>query len=319
MNKIIVFFLLITHYGFGQNISIYCEETTSNEENFSKGLEYKKGIERVISNLDNAPVLVERDKISELIEFIQDEYNLSRDFGFGKNQIISKSEVDYIVFSNFSTNPLRPKSYLEIECVKVSGEASLSKYSFPIVVFSNEELENLLLFEKKLESTLGNFSFIDKIGIVENKVLEEINKRIDNSSEEVLALSKQLKAVTDYIDMAELNIVGQGKLRSTDGSIIFSSELSRLMESVVSVKENSYEVLFTKEAENTINIVIEKYPRFPFGHYVKAVQLKRKNDVSWKKHAKNAVKIFEYTTTIKSCDGSHLQALINSRMWLSRF
>jgi hypothetical protein len=63
--------------------------------------------------------------------------------------------------------------------------------------------------------------------------------------------------------------------------------------------------------------VIEKYPYFPFGYWVKYNYLKALGDPTWREFATKAVEIFETTTSIKGHHSSHDEALQMAKVDLS--
>jgi hypothetical protein len=309
MNKIfIIVFVFTFHIGFSQSVSVLISETTLNGKEFDKSQTFQNSIESVISNLERAPLVVERSRLSELIEIIQDEKNLFRDFGFKDLNKLNPENIDYVIFSNFITSPTSTITNLQIQCIKIRGESILSKFVFPTIQLNNSDMEEMKLFENRIQSVLEKFAFVDKLGVLSNATLKEINEKLDSRQKEIDEVKNQLFAYTEYVDMAELGIDGYGKTR-VSAPLIYESDLVNKMKIVISIKKDIISINNNFEAINVIDSVIKDYPRYPFGYYCKAIQLETLGDLKWKFYANKAIEIFKYTTKIKTVNHQHLQAL----------
>ncbi|GJM35594.1 MAG: hypothetical protein DHS20C18_45950 [Saprospiraceae bacterium] len=167
---------------------------TKNNDVFKKGKSLRKSFESVLSNLDDPPNVIEREKLSQIIERIQDERNLQEDFGKQNIEELQAAKVDYVIYGNFIiSDMLSDIVEFQSECIKISGENVSSKIGFPTISFKQEELSNLSSFESKIRKMLNQYSFLEGFGMIENEKLNEINKRLDEKDKQIDKLAKLLK------------------------------------------------------------------------------------------------------------------------------
>jgi hypothetical protein len=291
----------------GQSVKVFVNQMTINNENSTSELKFQNSLESAFSNLERAPKLVERDNLSSLIEFLQNEENLRADFNVSKVEEFNPEHIDYIIYSNLRSSPLNNDVYIQIECVKVFGDSMLSKFSFPSLKLKVNELNDLTLFEMRLTKFLNQYAFVDKLGVIEYSILEEINSKIDEKTLEIKNLRNEIYGITEYIDVAQMNILGE-KLYRIGSGISWDDPLYLLMKEVV--EETSSLKIGIKTDEKSLDIinrVIIEYPRFPFGYYCKAVILAKHKNPDWVIYAKKAQGIFKFTTQIKGANNMHNQ------------
>ncbi|MBK8702696.1 MAG: hypothetical protein IPN33_03160 [Saprospiraceae bacterium] len=289
-----------------------------NNEIFSKSEDFKKSYESVLSNLNRPPNIVERSKLGSILELIQDEENLLRDFDQKKTKTLKAAEVDYLIYGNFFVSPFSDTVFFQSECIKVSGNSGLTKFVFPTITLTEGELSNLQIFESKVRTVLNDYAFVADLGIVENEVLSEINRRLDMKDLEILQLQSKVDAIIEYSDMAELDIFGLGKFKGGFG-ITISSPLNDMMKKALKEEEGQILVITGEEAKLTVGKIIQEFPRFPFGYYAKACILFEEKDAAWRKYANQAVEILEKTTMIHGHHDHHDQVLTKLRSLLNKF
>lgn len=207
--------LLIIFFSFpsllvGQNsIGVLCNDFKINAEVKSIGKEFRKSFESILSNLDYPPTVIERENLSDLITKIEEERNLYNDFNNGQLEDLKAAKVDYVVYGNFHKSFINEKYEFQLEFVKISGENALSKRVFPILRFTEKELEGSELFEEKVKAMLNNYAFTKEFGIVENEQLDEIKRRLDEKDRQIEKLSI----------LIENNIAKEDSIRNLKSSI----------------------------------------------------------------------------------------------------
>lgn len=192
---LILCFATFSLNAFGQqSINILCSDFTLNEESWGVGKKLRKVFESVLSNLENPPALVEREKLSMLLERIQEEKNLSKDFGSVNLTKLQAANVDFLIVGNFSKSLVSESYEFYAECIKISGQNALSKTVFTTLRFRENDLINTSIFENEVRGMLEKYSFIKGIGILENQQYKEIVRRLDEKDEQILELKKLVDA-----------------------------------------------------------------------------------------------------------------------------
>jgi hypothetical protein len=317
-----LFYLIIqlfSSYAIAQNpIGILCTNFLVNDEISDEGSTYRKSLESVLSNLKFPPMIIDREKIPDLITKIQEEINLNKDISGKYINDLKVAQVDYIMYGNFDKK-LTNKTYdLQLECEKVSGENAFSKKAFPILSFTEKDLRNTDNFRKKLSVMLSNYAFSEEFGILENEQLSRIYKKFDekdiqikfllnNDSLKNIKISKlqnDIVAVRDYVNIAKLNLLG---VEQEDGDLIYNSELKIIMKKVFNydLGTRKYRIINSDSSLLNAELAIKLSPKFPFAYWVKAFILSNKKDPSWIKFSKKAIEILEITTTIDGHNPVH--------------
>jgi len=130
--------------------------------------------------------------------------------------------------------------------------------------------------------------------------IEQRNKRIES-------LEHQVNNIKEYGYYATLDIYGRNF--TPDTGIKFNSDLSNRMEKILTEVNGKTFVKNGNSVLPEIDVVIEKYPNFPFGYWAKYNLLKTKGDRNWRECAKKAANIFEITTSINGHNSMHDEAL----------
>lgn len=183
------FTFVITLQVTAQNATgIVCTDITINDQSRDVGSEFRRSLESVLSSLKNPPIIIERKKIQELIEKVQEELNLNKDLNTNEIQKLRAAQVDYVMYGNFVRRLTNVNYDLQLECIKISGINAFSKISFPILSFTEEELTNTDMFRKKLFEMLNNYSFSSDFGIIQNDLLFKINHRLDEKDAQIRQL-----------------------------------------------------------------------------------------------------------------------------------
>lgn len=309
--KICACFVLFAANAQDDIVNIYCKDFTLNDSIFDKGDDYRKVFESLLQSLDSPPLLIERDKIDEVIEVMQEEKNLRLDFNQKDATLLKVMEVDYLLFGNFNISSLTGIVEFQSECIKISGENSFLNIVFPTIRFTENEFISSKIFELRVKSMLNEFAFTNKLGVVPADALNELEVSIAEKDKKIKELEIRTTALIEYSDMSKLNIYGStfyipGKKGSTiiqDGPII--SQMSK----VFRYEGGNQELNLTEDALNSAFKVIDIEPRFPFSYYAIAQILRGRGDKKWISYAYKAKEIFGYTTMIKGCSDHHIQCL----------
>ena len=362
MIKIIfIFYLNILVFSsriLGQkSIGLVCTNFTINDKNREEGVEFRRIVESVLSNLKYPPEIIDREKIQDLLVKIQDEVNLDKDLKINEVKELKAAQVDYLMYGNFYNKFLNDTYDLEIECIKISGENVFSKIAFPILSFTEKEITNTQMFRKKLSDMFNEYAFTEDFGIIENTQLDKIFKRLDekdkqiknldstfknlqmdskeksealktisgnvkfleneNSAkdQEIKNLNNQIIGIKDYSNIALLNLNGIEKVYSPEFGG-WETELYNLMNSVIATNKFGKFIKTNDSAISTLNTVIEKYPKFPFGYYGMCINLITRGDSNWKSYAIKAIKILEITTTIDGHKPVHDKVLAKLKYYI---
>jgi hypothetical protein len=137
-----------------------------------------------------------------------------------------------------------------------------------------------------------------------------------HASRELAAVQSDMISVRDYSAVARLDALGSPPGMGIGSDIKANSELINLLTDTYEVKGNSIFMKRTPAAEEQYETVINKYPKFPFGHYYLALCLRDKKDKSWRQHAERAVDILAITTAIDGHNTNHDEVLKKITAWL---
>lgn len=149
--------------------------------------------------------------------------------------------------------------------------------------------------------------------------IELKNKKIEN-------LKIEVQKVRDYSYFATFDFKGNNILVSNQHEkayLTITTELYLLMHQILIFEDekSAFSNFKIKQDNKTlvlINTVINRYPNYPFGYYVKYLWLKSNNQKSWIDFAKQAKSIFEVTTKISGHSIDHDDALKIIRIDLSK-
>ena len=108
--------------------------------------------------------------------------------------------------------------------------------------------------------------------------------------------------------MARLDVWGK-EMHVGNGLSGGDTELSKMMKKVLEVRDNRIHVRLDESALQAVNKVIEKYPKFPFGHSSKANMLLLRDMKEWRNSAQKAIEILEITTSIEGHKSHHDEVL----------
>ena len=308
---IVVFIFIFSNNLKSQNqVSIYCRDFTLNDSTFKKGNDYRKVYESVLLRLESPPVLVERDKVDEVFEVIQDEKNLKTDFNQEDAKLFKILEVDYLIFADFVVSPLTGHVEFLSECVRIDKENTLLNIVFPPIRFSEKEFSSSIIFELRVKELLSKYSFTEDLGVVSSNALKDLQNSLAKKDIQINELETKMKAITDYSDIAELNMFGATFYMPGGGSLITQSnnlitEMSKVFK--FEKEEQRISLIQTNEALDAAKKAIQIEPRFPFSYYAVAFILKGKGEENWVEYADKAINIYNYTTILKGCNSYHPQ------------
>lgn len=316
--------------------TVACKEFTLDYKKFEKGKKIKSVFESALTNPKFPFKVVEREKLDQILEEIQNEKNLQTDFG--KKSVLTEIKgVDYIIEGNIVKDALSEKSTLFINFIQISGNEATLKLPL-IIEVKNAEFGDEFLLEKVFSEKIYNFSnehfnfnfknnpqsfseLIKKDSIIHNldsisNSLIEANKKntltIDNlfkiitlletentrKTAELDRLKTNVEDIKDYTFYAYRDMFGRDYVGS--GSIIIpESELTLLTKKLMLINGNMIQLINSDSTSYYTNLVLEKYPKFPFIYWIKAKQLLHNGDMNCLKYAKEAERIFKITTSIE--------------------
>lgn len=84
------------------------------------------------------------------------------------------------------------------------------------------------------------------------------------------------------------------------------------------VEGNKTSIQIEPEAEQRYREIIQKYPKFPFGHYFLAVCLRKGGNDEWRVHAHRALEILKITTRIDGHHSHHDEFLEKVSVWFEK-
>lgn len=137
-------------------------------------------------------------------------------------------------------------------------------------------------------------------------------------SHRVLGLEKQLVAVREYSWIARLDALGNPPGGGIGSDIKYNTELTNLLRDMYTLKGEQIIMERGSEAEQRYREVIDKYPKFPFGHYFLALCFRERGSVEWQRHAREAVRILKITTQIDGHNSNHDEVLNKVSSWLEQ-
>ena len=129
-------------------------------------------------------------------------------------------------------------------------------------------------------------------------------------------LESDLVAVREYSSVARRDALGNPPGGGIGSDIKFNDELTKLLEDMYAIKDDQIRMLRGQEAEHRYRNVIQKFPKFPFGHYFLAICLRERGDDEWRDHARKAVDVLKITTRIDGHNSNHDEVLEKINAWL---
>ena len=319
MNK---FLTLLVFYFFLNSllsqVGVLCVKFEENNKTIENEEIFIQGLESAISNIDNPPFIVDRSRLGSIFNQLKIEENIIEDLGGEYKAILESVKVDYLLFANVITSPLKKDAFLRLEFISIEGGSLFSKKYVPTLKLTLETLGDPIEFERVVRNTLNDLAFIDKLGIVEVTVLEEINRRIDKKDSEIQSLHNKIDAISEYAQVAELDVFGRPPMTGGEG-IKITSPLIELMAQAIEARSGKLHFFLTDKATSALTEAIKVVPKFPFSYYALAIILKERNDPSWRTYASMAKDILEKTILNLDCHQNHNQVLREINGLLSKF
>jgi hypothetical protein len=342
-------FHFISTISFSQkSFNIVCRDFTFQQFVSSYGKNLRNVFEVVISKSNYPFKVLERDKIDKIFESLQEEKNLVKDLSNEWKKKLQIANVDYLVVGDINENLSNDTYDLLINFIKITGNNMTEKLPM-LITLSRKQISNSdelrRIFEKEIDSFLKSY-FINETEDNDlttiPKFYEELKKRdsliaklekddqeksdkitsLSNSisglqtesqkkNKEINKLNKDISDIKDYSEVAKLNMYG---LPFDGVDVLFSSQLSRLMDNILQKSDNNIVVKSTDSSLYYSNIVINNFPFFPFGYYSKATILRSRFDNNWIVFAKKAMEILEITTSIYGHHFNHDQVIKTLRL-----
>jgi len=134
--------------------------------------------------------------------------------------------------------------------------------------------------------------------------------------QKISTLESNLVAVREYSAVARRDALGNPAGAGIGSDIKFDDDLTKSLEDMYTTKDNRIRMRRGPEAEQRYCEVIQKFPKFPFGHYFLALCLRERGDQEWPKHASRAVEILKLTTQIDGHSSNHDEVLEKLCAWL---
>ena len=127
------------------------------------------------------------------------------------------------------------------------------------------------------------------------------------SASRLAAVETTAATLKDYGELAKLNWIG---LPGDGFEVLYSSPVSALLSGTYTRSNDQYSFSSGPEAERKFEAVCEKFPTFPFTHFLYALSLRAHGDARWRREAEQAREILKKTTTIAGHHPAHDQALV---------
>ncbi len=182
------------------------------------------------------PIIVEREKLSDLLVFIEEEKNLRKDFN--NNNLQEKFEaaqVDYIAYGNFYKAFNSDEYDFQLEFIKVSGSDVLSVIPLPITRFKEKELIGTRPFEEKVNEVLKTIVFTKEFGITQKSALDEFNKRLDEKDKQYNELKRELDGLKPMVEVNNWMVKNEIKSDSSFYNKVSLSLVSRTSVNVLQI------------------------------------------------------------------------------------
>lgn len=220
--NVIIFFLFWWTFCNGQgSINVLCIDFSLNTKKYTRGKEFRKVFEGVLANIANPPVIVEREKIADILEKIQEEQNLAKDLSSKQINSLNTANIDYLIYGYFTKVQTSETYDFQFEFVKISGLYSLSKNISSIIRFTEEHLSNSIEFENKVREELNKYSFINGIGLLGSEQNEFIKKQFERDKK-ISVLENSIANSKKQID--SINIF-KATLPDFDARMILQNDL----------------------------------------------------------------------------------------------
>ena len=166
--------------------------------------------------------------------------------------------------------------------------------------------QNTFLLNSNADVSEANKNLLSQKNDMLGKI-QKYQQDIDERNKRIESLENQVHVIKAYGYYATLDVHGRNFIPGN--GIEFSSDLSNRMEKILTEVNGKTFVKNGNSVLPEIDVVIEKYPNFPFGYWAKYNLLKTKGDRNWREFAKKAANIFEITTSINGHNSMHDEAL----------
>lgn len=221
------------------NVGIFCNNFEINNEKREEDDNLKalrEAFKRTLQKLQYPPIIVEREKLSDLLVFIEEEKNLRKDFN--NNNLQEKFEaaqVDYIAYGNFYKAFNSDEYDFQLEFIKVSGSDVLSVIPLPITRFKEKELIGTRPFEEKVNEVLKTIVFTKEFGITQKSALDEFNKRLDEKDKQYNELKRELDGLKPMVEVNNWMVKNEIKSDSSFYNKVSLSLVSRTSVNVLQI------------------------------------------------------------------------------------
>lgn len=193
----------------------------------------------------------------------------------------------------------------------------LNSYAFTedFGIIENDQLEEIKkrLDEKDLEikALKSNVSKVEEDASQKGQTIISLSEAVSSIQNEniqkSLAINKlntEIVNIKDYSNVAKLDHLG-AEIRYGSGLTGWKSDLYHLMEQVIIETNGKIQLKNRDSSLLILDLVITKYPKFPFSYWAKSMLLLKKNHPDWTKYADKASEIFAITTTIEGHNNHH--------------
>src|SRR5947208_9674674 len=110
------------------------------------------------------------------------------------------------------------------------------------------------------------------------------------SASRLVAVETTAATLKDYGELAKLNWIG---LPGDGLEVLYSSPVSELLSGTYTRSDSQYSFSSGLEAERKYEAVCEKFPTFPFTHFLYAMSLRAHSDARWRDEAERAREILK--------------------------
>lgn len=125
-----------------------------------------------------------------------------------------------------------------------------------------------------------------------------------------------IAAVREYSWIARLDALGNPPGTGFGSALEYKDELTGLLKDMYTIIGNQLIMKKGPEPELRYRKVIERFPKFPFGHYFLALSLRDRGVDEWQTHAIEAIRILRITTQFDGHNANHDEILQKLSLWI---
>lgn len=129
-------------------------------------------------------------------------------------------------------------------------------------------------------------------------------------------METEMEALKTYSSVAKWDALGYEMPFREGQQIEYTSPLSRMLENMYTKNEDGdYDFRLDEEAEQQYQVIVDKYPKYPFGYYYLAMCQRERGNSTWVDNAQKAISILEQTIIIEDHHRHHDEVLEKLRSY----